>query len=95
MSAPDPTQLEPVRNDGIRAIQVGLGMWAVAGLLLLVRRDELADKGTQWWLAVCGAGLLTGIVELGVFVRRRSLIRSREREDRPTDAGHTGVGPTG
>jgi Protein of unknown function (DUF2530) len=95
MSTPDPPQLEPVRNDGIRAIQVGLGMWAVAGLFLLVRRDELADKGTQWWLAVCGAGLLIGIVQLGVFVRRRSLIRAREREGRPTGTGQTDTGQTG
>jgi hypothetical protein len=95
MSTPDPPQLEPVRNDGIRAIQVGLGMWAVAGLFLLVQRDELADKGTQWWLAVCGAGLLIGIVQFGVLVRRRSLIRARERGGRPTDAGQTDSGQTG
>jgi hypothetical protein len=95
MSTPDPPQLEPVSNDGIRAIQVGLGLWAVAGLILLLRRDELADKGTQWWLAVCGAGLLIGIVQYGVFVRRRSLVRARERDARPTGAGQTDVGQTG
>jgi len=90
MSTPDPQQLQPVRNDGIRAIQVGLGLWAVAGLFLLLRRDELADRGTQWWLAVCGAGLLIGIVTLGIFVKRRSLIRARENDARPTGAGPTG-----
>ena len=90
MSTPDPPELQPVRNDGIRAIQVGLGLWAVAGLILLLRRDELADQGTQWWLAVCGAGLLVGIVTLGIFVKRRSLIRARE-----SDARSTGAGPTG
>ena len=45
MSMPEPPELQPVRNDGIRAIQVGLGLWAVAGLILLLRRDELADRG--------------------------------------------------
>jgi ABC-type nickel/cobalt efflux system permease component RcnA len=90
MSTPEAPQLEPVRNDGIRAIQVGLGLWVLAGLVLVVQRDELADKGTQWWLAVCGAGLLIGIVALGILVRRRSLMRARER-----DAGATGAGSTG
>ena len=55
-----------------------------------MRRDELADQGTQWWLAVCGAGLLVGIVTLGIFVKRRSLIRARERDARSTGAGPTG-----
>ncbi len=95
MSAPELPQLEPVRNDGIRSIQVGLGLWAVAGLFLLLRRNELADQGTQWWLAVCGAGLLIGVVTLGIFVRRRSLIRARERAARPTSSGPTSSGPTG
>lgn len=90
MSTPDPPELQPVRNDGIRAIQVGLGLWAVAGMILLLRRDELADQGTQWWLAVCGAGLLVGIVTLGIFIKRRSLIRARERDARSTGAGPTG-----
>jgi hypothetical protein len=90
MSTPDPPELQPVRNDGIRAIQVGLGLWAVAGMILLLRRGELADQGTQWWLAVCGAGLLVGIVTLGIFVKRRSLIRARERDARSTGAGPTG-----
>ena len=78
MSTPDLPPLEPVRNDGIRAMQVGLGLFAVAGLVLLVQFDELADRGTQWWLAVCGAGLLIGIVHLAIFLRRRALIRARE-----------------
>lgn len=90
MSTPDPPQLEPVRNDGIRAIQVGLGLWVLSGLVLVVQRDELADRGTQWWLAVCGAGLLIGIVTLGILVKRRSLTRARERDARPTGAGSTG-----
>lgn len=81
MSAPDLPHLEPVRDDGVRAIQVGLGLWVVAAVVLLLRRDTLADQGTQWWLAVCGAGLLIGIVELGIFSRRRALIRQREGAD--------------
>jgi len=101
MSVPDPPQLEPVRNDGIRAVQVGLGLFAVAGLVLLVQRDALEERDSLWWLAVCGAGLLIGVMQWAVFSRRRALIRARERAAReamPTDAGGpgpTGAGPTG
>jgi ABC-type nickel/cobalt efflux system permease component RcnA len=96
MSVPDPPQLEPVPNDGIRAVQVGLGLFAVAGLVLLVQRDALADRDSLWWLAVCGAGLLIGFVQWAIFSRRRALIRAREgagRDASPTDAG--GAGPAG
>jgi hypothetical protein len=105
MSSPDLPQLEPVRNDGIRAVQVGLGLFAVAGLVLLVERGALADRGTQWWVAVCGAGLLIGVVELAIFSRRRVLIRARERGalgvptdvdgSGPGNAGQAAAGPTG
>jgi hypothetical protein len=101
MPTPDLPQLEPVRNDGIRAVQVGLGLFAVAGLVLLVQRDALADRDSLWWLAVCGAGLLIGLVQWAIFSRRRTLIRTRDRATpgaAPTDdggSGPAGVGPTG
>lgn len=104
MSAPQLPQLEPVRDDGVRAIQIGLGLWVVAGAILLLARDELADRGTQWWLAVCGAGLLVGVVQLVIFSRRRAMVQARERAAAegagltgagPSGAGPTGAGPTG
>ena len=104
MSAPQLPQLEPVRDDGVRAIQIGLGLWVVAGAILLLARDALADRGTQWWLAVCGAGLLIGLVQLVIFTRRRAMVQARERAAAdgaglagagPSGAGPTGAGPTG
>lgn len=89
MATPELPQLEPVRDDGVRAIQIGLGLWVVAALALLVARDELADRGAQWWVAVCGAGVLAGLVQLVIFTRHRALIRARERA--PID----GARPTG
>jgi hypothetical protein len=106
MSTPELPHLEPVREDGVRAIQIGLGLWLVAGLVLLLQRDLLADRGTQWWVAVCGAGFLVGIVHLAIFSRRRVLIRARERggvvapgsaglsAEGPSIAGPTAAGPT-
>lgn len=90
---PQLPQLEPVRDDGVRAIQIGLGLWVVAGAILLLARDALADRGTQWWLAGCGAGLLVGVVELVIFTRRRAMVQARERA--ADGAGLTGAGPTG
>ncbi len=72
----------------------------MAGLVLLVQRDALADRDSLWWLAVCGAGLLIGFVQWAIFSRRRALIRAREsaaRDASPTDAGGSGpagIGPT-
>lgn len=101
MSAPDLPHLEPVRDDGVRAVQVGLGLWLVAGLVLIAARDELAAHGTQWWLGVCAAGLLAGLVQLAIFSRRRALIRAREAVDAsealgsPAEYGRTGPDSTG
>jgi len=111
MSAPEHPQLEPVRDDGVRAIQIGLGLWVGAGVILLMARDELVDRGTQWWMAVCGAGVLVGLVQLAIVSRRRALIQARERAaldpaeglGSPVDpgragtdsAGPVGAGPTG
>jgi hypothetical protein len=106
MSTPDPPHLEPVRNDGIRAVQVGLGLLTVTGLVLVVQRDALEERGTLWWVGVCGAGLLIGLVQWAIFAKRRALIRAREqegiaREGRdpqgspdadPEDGGPTGSG---
>lgn len=91
---PEPLHLEPVADDGVRALQVGLGLWAAAGLVLLLQRDALVERGTQWWLAVCGAGLLFGLGQLVIFSRRRARIRTREAR---VDAGQgpSGAGPTG
>ncbi len=84
MSAPELPHIEPVSDDGVRAVQIGLGLWAVAGLVLLVARGELEERGTQWWLAVCGAGFLAGLVQLAIFSTRRQRIRAREHVADPT-----------
>lgn len=82
MPGSEPLHLEPVADDGIRAILVGLGLWAACGIALLVGRDELADQGTQW-LLTCGAGLLIGIIEWGIFARRAANARVRARATPP------------
>ena len=74
----EPLELEPVPDDGIGAIRVGLVLWALVGVVLLVRRADLADRGTEWWLLACLAGVVIGFVEWGVFARRAANHRARE-----------------
>ena len=84
MSTPDQPQLEPVRNDGIRAIQVGLGLWAVAGLLLLLRRRRARGPGHAMVAGRLWGGAADRRRHLGHLRQARSLIRARERDVRPT-----------
>ena len=72
MSEPEAPELQPVADDGIGALWVGMALWAIAGVILLVLNDALADRGAEWWLMVCGAGLIIGLVELGIFRARVS-----------------------
>jgi len=80
-----PPQLQPVRNDGVGAVKVGLGLWAAAGVVMVLRREELAADGRQWWLATCGAGLVIGFIQLAIFVRRRARARAPEHGARAAD----------
>ena len=72
MSEPEAPELQPVADDGIGALWVGMALWAIAGVILLALNDALADRGAEWWLMVCGAGLMVGLVELGIFRARVS-----------------------
>lgn len=62
---------EPLDVDGIRGVGIGIGLWAAAGLLLLVFfRDDLAASGSAWWLWTCVAGVGLGLLGW-VYCRRR------------------------
>lgn len=77
MSEPEAPELQPVADDGISAVWTGMALWAIAGVILLVLPDALADRGSEWWLMVCGAGLIIGLVELGIFTTRVAQERAR------------------
>jgi Protein of unknown function (DUF2530) len=60
----------------------GLIGWALAGLVLLLFRDELARNGHTDWLWVCLAGFLLGFPGLAVMLRHdANRRRRRERGD--------------
>jgi hypothetical protein len=55
----------------------GLIAWAVAGLVLLLCRDWLADHGRTDWLWICLAGFLLGFPGLAVMIRHDANRRRR------------------
>jgi hypothetical protein len=57
--------------DAVRPVLVGTIGWLIVGVVLLARREELADSGRMWWLwvPIVGAGL--GLVGLALTTRRR------------------------
>lgn len=64
--------VDPLDVDGVRTMQVGTTLWAVALLLLLPFRDQLQADGHLWWLWTCVAGLGLGLVGWQHCRRRRS-----------------------
>jgi hypothetical protein len=63
--------LTPLDVDGVRAVTVGTVLWAVAFLVCLLLREQLAAAGNAWWTWVCLTGALLGLPGLW-YVRRRA-----------------------
>jgi hypothetical protein len=67
---PDPAPLE---TDDVRLVAAGTALWAVALVVLLLLR--VAGAGVHdWWLVMCGAGALLGLVGVRYCQRRRAAI---------------------
>ncbi|MFN2537805.1 MAG: DUF2530 domain-containing protein [Mycobacteriales bacterium] len=67
---PDPPPLE---TDDVKIVALGTAVWAVAFVVVLVLR--LTGKDVQdWWLAMCGAGALRGLLGVRYCVRRRNAL---------------------
>lgn len=78
MAGSDVLDIQPVSDDGLGAVHVGLVLWLVAGGVLLVRRAELAEQGNEWWLLSCLAGLVVGLLNWATFATRAANAKSRE-----------------
>ncbi|TDC41631.1 DUF2530 domain-containing protein [Micromonospora sp. KC213] len=72
--APRPEPLDPPM---VPFAVAGLVAWAIAGLVLLLRRDWLAEHGHQNWLWTCLAGFLWGFPGLAVMIRHDAKRRRR------------------
>ena len=62
----------------------GMALWALAGGVLLLARDRLADHGHTNWLWICLAGFLLGRPGLAVMLRHDANRRIRRAERRGT-----------
>jgi hypothetical protein len=62
----------PLDVDGVRTLQVGTAIWAIAFLLLLPFYSQLADDGHLWWLWTCAAGFGLGTLGWDHCRRRRN-----------------------
>lgn len=77
---PGPT-LKPLDVDGVNATIFGTVAWAVALLVLVIFfRNTLAAHDAGWWLWVCVAGVVLGLLGLTYVVRRRAVYRAARQE---------------
>ena len=63
--------VDPLDVDGVRTVEVGVGVWLVAFLALLPFYGALEDSGRTWWLWTCLAGFGLGLFGLEYCRRRR------------------------
>ncbi len=63
--------VEAVDPDGVRSVEVGVGLWLLAFIALLPFYGQLQEQGRVWWLWSCMAGFGLGLFGLEYCRRRR------------------------
>jgi hypothetical protein len=63
--------VEPLDVDGVRTVEVGVGLWLLGFLALLPFYGRLEAEGHVWWLWTCLAGFGLGLFGLEYCRRRR------------------------
>ncbi len=63
--------VQPLDVDGVRTVEIGVGLWLVAFVALLPFYGRLQDSGRLWWLWTCLAGFGLGLLGLEYCRRRR------------------------
>ena len=61
----------PLDVDGVRTLEVGTALWAVAFVALLPFYSSLQESGRLWWLWTCTTGLAFGLFGIEYCRRRR------------------------
>ena len=75
--------VEPLDVDGVRTVQVGTALFAVAFIALLPFYGKLEESGRLWLLWMCLAGVGLGL--LGAeYCKRRRVVRAARDDARPT-----------
>jgi hypothetical protein len=67
-----------VPDDGVVAVAVGTGLWALALVVSLLAHAPLAAAGLSWVSWTCAAGIVIGLIT-GAIVWRRHLVYRAHR----------------
>jgi hypothetical protein len=70
--------VDPLDVDGVRSMQVGTAVWAIAFLMLLPFAGTLKDDGHLWWMWTCLAGFGLGVIGWDQCVRKRNHRREQQ-----------------
>jgi Na+-driven multidrug efflux pump len=68
---PDPPPLE---TDDVHVVAVGTALWGLGLAVLLVLRVTGAVEVRGWWIAMCVAGIVLGLLGVRYCQRRRAAI---------------------
>ena len=71
--------VEPLDLDGVRTIQVGTLLWALASVAMIPFLDDLRAHDRLWWWWTCLAGFGLGLIGWRHVLRRRDARRSAAR----------------
>ncbi|HSK25695.1 MAG TPA: DUF2530 domain-containing protein [Jiangellales bacterium] len=77
---PEAPEIEPLDVDGVRAVATGTVLWAVAFVVLAIRRDSLEESGHTWWLWTCLAAVGLGLLGLEYCRKRRDVLAKQRLE---------------
>lgn len=64
-------EVDPLDVDGVRTVEIGVGLWLLGFLALLPFYGRLAADDHTWWLWTCLAGFGLGLFGLEYCRRRR------------------------
>lgn len=82
LAIPDAADTKPLDVDGVTAAIAGTIAFALGFVVLLFFRTQLAQNDASWWLYVCVAGSVMGLIGIAYTTKRRAAYRAAGRTNR-------------